>query len=136
MRLIEEFLNQNYSRERALADGVLIDITDPVGLSLGFPCPVAVSVVLWNAPELGNDRRHLPFVIRASCDYWNWRHEVGRSGVHCYSVITDLGDDLAGILKVRMVLEAETTGAMTATYLTVREDYDLRTPRIGSFYTQ
>ena len=135
MRLIDRFIFESYSRERALADGLLIDITDPIGISLGIPCPVAISTILWNAPELGPNRRELRFVISAGADYWDWRREIGRSGVHCYGVVTDMGD-CAGLLSIRMVLEADATGAMTATFLTVKEDYDLRTPRMGSFYTQ
>ena len=74
-----EFLGEPisvYTREDALADGALVDVTawassGPDGMLSGFRCPVALTRALWNVIDLGNgdnyptEEKNLTWRVRA-----------------------------------------------------------------------
>jgi hypothetical protein len=121
-------LTGGYTREQAIADGVLIDVSSTIGADLGLPCPVAVSAALWG--RVARDYDRLAFVIRAGL-----RRFYGREvGEFSYNVAIRRST-YATCVGVQVVVEPSQGGGVVATFLEAHEDWDLRSPRAGSFYT-
>jgi hypothetical protein len=122
-----------YDRERAIADGLLMDVNEALGGDIELPCPVAVSAVLYRHPEIDGRREHIEFIVLSALGEGSWFSGV-EVGEFSYSVCID-NVTHAAFVAVRVVVEPAEGGGVVATFLEASEEYDLRGPRAGSFYT-
>lgn len=130
-------LLEGYDRQRAIDDGILIDVTESIGRILGLAHPVAVSAALWSHPEVQGDPEHLEFMVRAgvTCPEWLAGLEVGEysSGEFpCYILLPK--GSYVGVVGMRVIFESSEDSGIVATLIDRDEVFDLRCPRAGSFY--
>jgi hypothetical protein len=115
------------TREQAIAEGLLIDVTHSIGPELR--CSIAVSAALWHRVD---DPEEIAFVVQGG--FSEFISRGGDVGEYSFTSVVDRGTHVDAI-EVRVLIEPNVTGGTTATYLEESEEYDLRGPRAGSFYT-
>ncbi len=123
-----------YDRERAIADGLLIDVSDTIAARLGIPYPVAISAALWRHREVDGDREQLEWIVAAGLGVWPFCTQV-EPGETSQSLVLDKVE-YATFVAIRVVAEPSVGHRIIATILEAGEEYDLRGPRSGSFYLQ
>lgn len=128
---------EGYDRQRAIDDGVLIDVSESIARDLGLTYPVAVSAALWNHPEVLGDPGHLQLMVQAgtTCPQWWVGLEAGEfsSGEFPCTVVLDKVT-YAGVVNMRVIFEPSKESGIVATLIEEHEVLDLRCPRMGSLY--
>jgi hypothetical protein len=125
---------EGYDRERAIADGLLIDVSETIGKALRVPCPVAVSAALWHHPEVQGDPGQLDDIVSAGAGFLS-DFQAGESsrGEFSCSVVLSKGT-YATAVSLRVIFEPCAKFDFVATIVEEGEVFDLRCPRVGSFY--
>ena len=128
---------EGYDRQRAIDDGILIDVSDSIAKDLGLTYSVAVSAALWNHPEVQGDPRHLELMVQAgtTCPQWLVGLEAGEfsSGEFPCTVVLNK-ETYAGVVKMRVIFEPSETSGIAATLIDEQEVFDMRGPRSGSLF--
>lgn len=128
---------EGYDRQRAIDDGILIDVSESIGKELGITYSVAVSAALWNHPEVQGDPGHLQLMVQAgtTCPQWLVGIEPGEfsSGEFpCKVVLNKV--TYAGVVSMRVIFETSRESGIEATLIDEQEVFDLRGPRTGSLF--
>ena len=124
-------LDSKYTREAALADGVLIDVTEEAR-SVGILAPTFMSAGLWNSPNVERS----PDRVSAILDSRPLRHEIAHRmfGRYIEPVIAKC---FPSLFYVYVFLEPSPEFGVLVTVLDVGEKLRYDAPRTGaggSFY--
>jgi hypothetical protein len=116
-----------YSREEALSDGVLIDVSE-IAKTVGIDCTTLMSAGLWNHRAIACDPKEAAWAL--SCGKLTWY--TTRPGGPPPGEYTQWVDfrNYHEMLNMKIVVERSwESGLLLVTYLHFEERFDFRCPR-------
>lgn len=128
-------IESSYSREQALADGVLIDVTEVVrDCRAEIPYPTAVSAGLWNHPLIERDSNKVRDAIERGVRSWI---DAGRPAAGTFVNPVPMWvreqpgslDAAIHFLRLTMVVQPCEASIAVVTFVVDDESADFRCPR-------